>query len=72
LFLVIINSKDWKQNYAKPKDFDLSGLISEKQANTFPIAALYLSISEMLGLSLKPVDVPLQNLLCYYEEEPHF
>ena len=64
--------KGLETNYAKPKDFDLSGLISEKQANTFPIAALYLSISEMLGLSLKPVDVPLQNLLCFYEEEPLF
>lgn len=64
--------KGIETNYSKPKDFDLSTLISEKQANTFPIAALYLLISEMLGLGLKPVDVPRQNLLCYYEEEPLF
>lgn len=64
--------KGIETNYSKPKDFDLSALISEKQANTFPIAALYLLISEMLGLGLKPVDVPRQNLLCYYEEEPLF
>ncbi|MFN5439032.1 MAG: transglutaminase family protein [Bacteroidota bacterium] len=64
--------KGLETNYAKPNDFDLKGLITEKQANTFPIAALYLLISEMLGLGLKPVDVPRQNLLCYYEEEPLF
>lgn len=64
--------KGIETNYNKAKDFDLSALISEKQANTFPLAALYLLISEMLGLGLKPVDVPRQNLLCYYEEEPLF
>lgn len=64
--------KGIETNYSKSKDFDLSTLISEKQANTFPIAALYLLISEMLGLGLKPVDVPRQNLLCYYEDEPLF
>jgi regulator of sirC expression with transglutaminase-like and TPR domain len=64
--------KGIETNYSKPKDFDLSALISEKQANTFPIAALYLLISEMLGLGLKAADVPRQNLLCYYEEEPLF
>ncbi len=64
--------KGVETNYAAGKDFDLYGLITHKQSNTFPLAALYLLISEMLGLSLKPVEVPRQNLICYFEEEPLF
>jgi regulator of sirC expression with transglutaminase-like and TPR domain len=64
--------KGIETNYKNGKDFDLQALINTKQSNTFPLAALYLLIAEMLGLSIKPVDVPRQNLLCYYEEEPLF
>ena len=64
--------KGLETNYASCKDFDLYGLISNKQSNTFALGALYLLISEMLGLSLKPVEVPRQNLICYFEEDPIF
>ena len=64
--------KGIETNYKNGKDFDLHALINTKQSNTFTLAALYLLIAEMLGLSIKPVDVPRQNLLCYYEEEPLF
>lgn len=64
--------KGLETNYSDSKDFDLYGLINNKQSNTFALGALYLLISEMLGLSLKPVEVPRQNLICYYEEDPLF
>lgn len=62
--------KGIETNYTNKKDFDISALIDSKQSNTFPLSALYLLVAEMLGLSLKPVDVPRQNLLCYFEEDP--
>lgn len=49
--------------------FSLFELLEMKASNSFPIAALYLIMSEMLGLDLKPVDVLNQNLLCYTEED---
>lgn len=49
--------------------FSLFELLEMKMSNSFPIAALYLIMSEMLGLEIKPVDVYNQNLLCYVEEE---
>ena len=62
--------KGIETNYAQKNDFDICALLNSKQSNTFPLAALYLLVAEMLGLSLKPVDVPRQNLICYFEEEP--
>jgi hypothetical protein len=43
-------------------------LESNKVSNTFPLAAVYLIIAEMLGITILPADIPKQNLLCYVEE----
>lgn len=39
------------------------------QRNSFSLAALYLIIAELLGIALKPVNIPKQNLLCYFSED---
>ena len=62
--------KGIETNYGQKNDFDICSLLDNKQSNTFPLAALYLLVAEMLGLNLKPVDVPRQNLICYFEEDP--
>jgi regulator of sirC expression with transglutaminase-like and TPR domain len=38
-----------------------------KSGNSIPIGSLYLIIGEMLGIPIKTVDIPKQNLLCYVE-----
>jgi hypothetical protein len=47
-------------------------LLSSKKGNSFSLAALYLIIAELLGIALKPVNIPKQNLLCYISEENPF
>lgn len=64
--------KGLETTYSSLNDFDLSGLIFKKQSNTFPLGALYLILGALLGFNLKPVEIPHQNLLCYYEEESSF
>jgi regulator of sirC expression with transglutaminase-like and TPR domain len=54
--------------YANTSDFDLYTLLTAKTANSFPIATLYLIVGEMLGIAVRPVDIPKQNLLCYLEK----
>lgn len=56
-------------NYLKAEPFSLGNLLELKTGNSFPFSALYLIMSEMLGLGLHPVDIHKQNLLCYTEEE---
>jgi regulator of sirC expression with transglutaminase-like and TPR domain len=59
-------------DYRKMEEFDLMYLFSSKKANSYSIAALYLIITELLGISLKPITIPQQNLLCYLMEEDIF
>jgi regulator of sirC expression with transglutaminase-like and TPR domain len=60
--------KSKETSYANILEFDLYSLLMTKSANSFPIASLYLIVSEMLGIAVRPVDVPKQNLLCYLEK----
>ena len=59
-------------DYYKTEEFDLLHLLSNKKANTYSIASLYLIISELLGIEIKPVNIPKQNLLCYVMEADPF
>jgi regulator of sirC expression with transglutaminase-like and TPR domain len=64
--------KGLNTDYRKIEEFDLMYLFTNKKANTYSLAALYLIISELLGISLKPINIPQQNLLCYLMEEDIF
>jgi hypothetical protein len=59
--------KGLETNYSTEKQFDVGQLLKEKKANTFPLGALYLTMTQMLGISVKPVNIPKQNLLGYIE-----
>jgi hypothetical protein len=59
-------------DYCKTEEFDLLHLLTSKKANTYSIASLYLIISELLGIEIKPVNIPKQNLLCYVMEADPF
>lgn len=52
----------------KRDHFSLSQMIAFKEGGSYPIAAIYLIMSEMLGLEIRPADVYKQNLLCYRED----
>ena len=56
----------------KAHHFSLLQLIELKEGNSYPLASLYLIMSEMLGLGIYPADVHKQNLLCYFEESTSF
>ena len=60
--------KGLETNYTNEKHFDISHLLKEKKANTFALGALYLTMTQMLGISVKPVNIPKQNLLGYIED----
>ena len=62
------NYKGVELDYASTNHFDPSHLLTNKLSNTFPLASVYLIISEMLGITIQPADIPKQNLLCYVEE----
>jgi len=62
------NYKGVELDYASTTQFDPSHLLTNKLSNTFPLASVYLIISEMLGITIQPADIPKQNLLCYVEE----
>lgn len=62
------NFKGLDLDHASISCFDTSHLLTNKVSNTFPLASLYLIMAEMLGVTLSPVDIPKQNLLCYVEE----
>lgn len=47
------------------KDFDIGHLLMQKCSNSYPIAALFMILAEMLGIQIVPVSVPKQNLLAY-------
>jgi hypothetical protein len=58
-------------NYLKAEPFGLGSLIEFKSGNSFPFSAIYLIMSEMLGLGLHPVDIHKQNLLCYVDDSSY-
>jgi hypothetical protein len=58
-------------NYLKAEPFSLGSLIEFKSGNSFPFSAVYLIMSEMLGLGLQPVDIHKQNLLCYVDDSTY-
>lgn len=58
--------------YTEHKDFDLCQSLFGKNGNALPIGALYLVMGEMLGIPIKPVDIPKQHLLCYAEAADPF
>lgn len=64
--------KGLNTNYRKIEEFDLMFLFSNKKANSYGLAALYLIIAELLGISIKPITIPEQNLLGYLMEEALF
>lgn len=57
-----------EMSYLKAEPFSLGSLIEFKTGNSFSFSALYLIMSEMLGLGLHPVDIHKQNLLCYADD----
>lgn len=59
-------------DYSNKQEFNLFHLLSTKKGNSYSLAALYLIIAELLGIELKPVSIPKQNLLCYLSEEDPF
>lgn len=59
-------------DYSQLKQFDIFQLLQEKKSNTFPLGALYLAMAQMLGVSVKPVALPKQNLLAYIEDPSPF
>jgi hypothetical protein len=59
-------------DYSNKQEFNLFHLLSTKKGNSYSLAALYLIIAELLGIAIKPVSIPKQNLLCYLSEENPF
>lgn len=59
-------------DYSNKQEFNLAYLLTTKKGNSYSLAALYLIIAELLGIALKPVSIPKQNLLCYLSEEDPF
>ena len=59
-------------DYSNKQEFNLFHLLSTKKGNSYSLAALYLIIAELLGIALKPISIPKQNLLCYLSEENPF
>lgn len=68
-FFDFIRLKGLETDYSKKEEFDLFHLLASKKGNSFSLGALYLIIAELLGISLMPVSIPKQNLLCYLSEE---
>ncbi len=58
--------------YNEQKDFDICQSLFGKNGNALPIGAIYLVMAEMLGIPIKPVDIPKQHLLCYAEAADPF
>jgi regulator of sirC expression with transglutaminase-like and TPR domain len=52
-------------------EFDFCDLLIKKTGNRFPLGALYLILCDMLNISVKPIDIPQQNLLAYYVHEEY-
>ena len=50
-------------------EFDFNKLLLSKKGNRFAMAALYSILCDMLGLEVKPVDIPNQNLLAYFSND---
>lgn len=48
--------------------FSTFRLLNEKKSNAYPLGSLFLIMAEMLGISVRPVDVPKQNLLAYVDD----
>lgn len=59
-------------DYSKKQEFNLFYLLATKKGNSYSLAALYLITAELLGITLKPVSIPKQNLLCYISEDDPF
>lgn len=57
--------------YEQPAHFDTMHLMEHKSGNTYPMASIYLTMGEMLGLPIRPANIPKQNLLCYVNEEAY-
>jgi hypothetical protein len=64
--------KGLETDYLKREEFNLFYLLSSKKGNSYSLGALYLIIAELLGINLRPVSIPKQNLLCYLNEENPF
>ena len=64
--------KGLETDYKEINQFDISQLIQQKKSNTYPLGALYLAMSNMLGIPVKPVDLPKQNLIGYIEDADPF
>jgi len=64
--------KGLETDYLKREEFNLFYLLTSKKGNSYSLGALYLIIAELLGINLRPVSIPKQNLLCYLNEENPF
>lgn len=64
--------KGLETDHSQLKQFDIFQLLQDKKSNTYPLGALYLAMAEMLGVSVKPVALPKQNLLAYIEDPSPF
>lgn len=64
--------KGLETDHSQLKQFDIFQLLHDKKSNTFPLGALYLAMAHMLGVPVKPVALPKQNLLAYIEDPSPF
>lgn len=64
--------KGLETDYSKKEEFNLFYLLSSRKGNSYSLGALYLIITELLGINLRPISIPKQTLLCYMNEENPF
>ncbi len=50
-------------------DFGLTSLLIRKTGNTFSMGSLYMIISDLLNLPIRPVSIPGQHLIGYFSEK---
>lgn len=63
--------KGIETKYKTNTEFNFCELLIKKTGNGLPMGALYLILCDLLNLSVKPIDIPQQNLLAYYVQEEY-
>ncbi|MBC8034494.1 MAG: hypothetical protein H7Y03_10135, partial [Chitinophagaceae bacterium] len=56
--------------YSEPNDFLVHKVLENKRGNAIANGILYLSLCEMLGISIKAINIPRQFILAYFNDEP--
>ena len=63
--------KGIETKFTERAEFNFCDLLINKTGNGFPLGALYLILCDLLNISVKPIDIPQQNLLAYYVQEDY-